>query len=196
MAGEKDGWLPPDQRLLGPSNIATWILTITAILMALGLSEFLDPAPAAQNAAQQRRWALDAGSEHTKAYGHVIKNIASSTLQSAALRQRRDGRTLSQLMEHFQGLQRTEIEITSDFDALSWQPSDTINSFFQRGQFLYEEMLGAHPPCPHRIHLSHPHCYIVVTLLKSTGHRQVYETAIPPKRSIKFQTDEAPKANL
>ena len=145
MTGEKDGWMPQDNKLQGPSNIAVWILTITAILMSLGLSEFLQPRPDDLAPAAQRKWELTSGSDHTKAYGHVIKNIGNAALQTVAISHQQERKPLHDLLTHFRSLQRTEIEINSDIDTLTWTSTDDITGFFQRGQRLFNEMLGAHP---------------------------------------------------
>jgi hypothetical protein len=143
--GEKDGWLPPEQRLIGASNINAWLLTITAILLSLGLNEFLFPPPEDMPAAGHRRWDLRTASDHSKAYGHVVKNIGNSALQTDALRHQQDGRPLHEFMSRLRNLQRTEIEIAADIDSLHWEQDDNITTFFQRGQRYYHEMMGAHP---------------------------------------------------
>ena len=66
--------MPPDQRLHGSGNVALWLLTITGILVTMGLRDFLRLPQEAVDEATMKRWDLaDHKSAHTRAYGVVIK---------------------------------------------------------------------------------------------------------------------------
>ncbi len=41
-------------------------------------------------------------------------------------------------------LQRSELEISMDLDAVSWEDSDDIDSFFKKGKYFFTEMKCAH----------------------------------------------------
>lgn len=142
--GDKDTYLAPDRQLIGPTNVHAWITLISALLLSLGYFEFLAPQPADLTAAQAKRWELNGGSDHSKAYGFVVKNIRDQSLMQEALNFQRQGRPLHQFMDHISQQRRTELEINVDLDVLRWEPEDSIDSFFRRGKLLYTEMQG-HP---------------------------------------------------
>ena len=142
---EKDGFLPPDQRLVGAANISMWLLTIAGILLSLGYSEFLGNPPVDPPAAVARRWDLSTASEHSRTYGHVVKNINNAALQAEALQHQQDQIPLRDFFARLRLMQRSEIEIAADIDQLVWQHTDNVTGFFQRGQLLFNEMTSAHP---------------------------------------------------
>jgi len=111
--GEKETFLPPNNRLTGPANLNSWLLLISAVLLSLGLVEFLTPPPEDQSSSATRRWELHGTSDHSKAYGHVIKNIDDQTLMEEALNYRSEGRPMHELITHFRSLQRSELEQNS-----------------------------------------------------------------------------------
>ena len=41
MGDRGESHMPPDQRLHGSGNVALWLLTITGILVTMGLRDFL-----------------------------------------------------------------------------------------------------------------------------------------------------------
>ncbi len=143
--GEKDTFLPANSRLTGPANLNCWLLLISAVLLSLGLVEFLTPPPEDQTPSAARRWELHGTSDHSKAYGHVIKNIDDQTLMEEALNYRSEGRPLHELISHFRSLQRSELEIAIDIDNVHWKDDDSIDAFFRRGKVLFTEMRSAHP---------------------------------------------------
>lgn len=143
--GEKDSFLPSDQRLTGAANITAWILTITAILLSLGLDEFLKKQPEGLSAEAQKRWDLNTASDHARAYGHIAKNIADTAIQEEALHYRDECRPLHEFMTYLRTFQRGQSEINADLSALKWQTSDTIESFFKRGRALFNEMRRSCP---------------------------------------------------
>ena len=142
---ENNGFVHPNERLTGPANYAAWLLLITSILLALNLDEFMDPAPENQNQAAQRRWNLDVSSDHSKAYGYVVKNIANTAIQAEAITARRDRRPLHEFLASLHRLRRSEIEVAADIERLKWRDDDSISTFWQRGRTLYNEMNAAHP---------------------------------------------------
>eukprot|EP00798_Chlamydomonas_sp_ICE-L_P028935 gene28935-biopygen32812 len=141
---DKEGFIPSDQRLLGAVNVAAFLLIITATLLSLGYLEFASPQPEGQTATEARRWGLSGNTDHSKAYGHVVKNIADHSLIKEALEYQRTGIPLHQYLDHLRELQRSELEISTDLDALNWEEADTIETFFKRGKLLYSEMRSAH----------------------------------------------------
>eukprot|EP00798_Chlamydomonas_sp_ICE-L_P008740 gene8740-biopygen13521 len=141
---DKEGFIPSDQRLLGAVNVAAFLLIITATLLSLGYLEFASPQPEGQTATEARRWGLSGNTDHSKAYGHVVKNIADHSLIEEALEYQRTGIPLHQYLDHLRELQRSELEISTDLDALNWEEADTIETFFKRGKLLYSEMRSAH----------------------------------------------------
>eukprot|EP00798_Chlamydomonas_sp_ICE-L_P017391 gene17391-biopygen26340 len=141
---DKEGFIPSDQRLLGAVNVAAFLLIITATLLSLGYLEFASPQPEGQTATEARRWGLFGNTDHSKAYGHVVKNIADHSLIEEALEYQRTGIPLHQYLDHLRELQRSELEISTDLDALNWEEADTIETFFKRGKLLYSEMRSAH----------------------------------------------------
>eukprot|EP00798_Chlamydomonas_sp_ICE-L_P030355 gene30355-biopygen16224 len=141
---DKEGFIPSDQRLLGAVNVAAFLLIITATLLSLGYLEFASPQPEGQTATEARRWGLSGNTDHSKAYGHVVKNIADHSLIEEALEYQRTGIPLHQSLDHLRELQRSELEISTDLDALNWEEADTIETFFKRGKLLYSEMRSAH----------------------------------------------------
>eukprot|EP00798_Chlamydomonas_sp_ICE-L_P000410 gene410-biopygen143 len=141
---DKEGFIPSDQRLLGAVNVAAFLLIITATLLSLGYLEFASPQPEGQTATEARRWGLSGNTDHSKAYGHVVKNIADHSLIEEALEYQRTGIPLHQYLDHLRELQRSELEISTYLDALNWEEADTIETFFKRGKLLYSEMRSAH----------------------------------------------------
>eukprot|EP00798_Chlamydomonas_sp_ICE-L_P016736 gene16736-biopygen25671 len=141
---DKEGFIPSDQRLLGAVNVAAFLLIITATLLSLGYLEFASPQPEGQTATEARRWGLSGNTDHSKAYGHVVNNIADHSLIEEALEYQRTGIPLHQYLDHLRELQRSELEISTDLDALNWKEADTIETFFKRGKLLYSEMRSAH----------------------------------------------------
>eukprot|EP00798_Chlamydomonas_sp_ICE-L_P019084 gene19084-biopygen27952 len=133
---DKEGFIPSDQRLLGAVNVAAFLLIITATLLSLGYLEFASPQPEGQTATEARRWGLSGNTDHSKAYGHVVKNIADHSLIEEALEYQRTGIPLHQYLDHLRELQRSELEISTDLDALNWEEADTIETFFKRGKLL------------------------------------------------------------
>eukprot|EP00798_Chlamydomonas_sp_ICE-L_P011880 gene11880-biopygen9845 len=141
---DKEGFIPSDQRLLGAVDVAAFLLIITATLLSLGYLKFASPQPEGQTATEARRWGLFGNTDHSKAYVHVVKNIADHSLIEEALEYQRTGIPLHQYLDHLRELQRSELEISTDLDALNWEEADTIETFFKRGKLLYSEMRSAH----------------------------------------------------
>lgn len=138
--------MPPDQRLHGSGNVALWLLTITGILVTMGLRDFLRAPVGPMDETMMRRWDLaDPKSAHTRAYGVVIKNIADAALQQDAIRAMDAGEQLPDFLARIGKLQRSRDEIVSDLERLRWLTSDTIESFFKKGQAFFNELQAAAP---------------------------------------------------
>lgn len=138
--------MPPDQRLHGSGNVALWLLTITGILVTMGLRDFLRVPIGPMDENTMRRWDLaDPKSAHTRAYGVVIKNIADAALQQDAIRAMDAGEQLPDFLARIGRLQRSRDEIVSDLERLRWQTTDTIETFFKKGQAFFNELQAAAP---------------------------------------------------
>lgn len=147
MGERGEGFMPQDQRLHGSGNVALWLLTLTGILVAMGLRDFLKPPlPGIMDEAMAKRWDLnDPKSAHTRAYGTVIKNIADAALQQEAIQAMYSGEDLPSFLDRISKLQRSRDEIVSDLERLQWDSTDTIESFFKRGQKFFNELQAADP---------------------------------------------------
>ena len=168
-----------------------WILSITALLISLGLQEFLQQPPENQPAAAARRWELPGASDHSRAYGYVIKNINNAALQSEALSHHQQRRPLFNFFDSLRRLQRSELEIDADITQLTWLPHDNITSFFARGQLYFNEMVSAHPGFLHeysylrRMMNKLPSCYQTATEV-ITGSNELHQLRPTLERSIAY----------